>query len=311
LFERELVAWRGRHGRAVLMNRYCPHSSASLALGKVIDGCLRCRFHHWRFDDSGNCVEIPGAARIPKTAHQSAYPVLERYGFVWVWYGSPEPMFRLPEFPALDVDRRAYLAYRFKHTTPTPARRVLENAFDYYHFMTVHGVNATTPLRLTMLSEPEAALENGPAIATEAWFGALLESGDLRLPRVVRALGIEGKPLSLLVDGWPGGQRLTFFLDGHVVAKELLGVSPIARNHTIFQGWSLVRRSGQRLKDVLSYLMYRAQHRMGTHEDLKIYRHAVDAPTRVAVKYDYCVLRFRRHYQTWVERVDCGNNDVR
>lgn len=304
LFARQLVAWRDGEGRAVIMPRHCPHLSASLALGRVIDGRLRCPFHHWRFDGSGACVEIPGVQRIPRIAHQKPYPVVERYGFVWAWYGGAEPMFPLPDFPVLESDRDCYLAYRFTNTTPAAPRRVLENAFDYYHFMTLHGVRAAESLRLIMLTDQEAASENGPPIAGEAWMGALLESWDLRLPRVLTALGFEGKQFSLLVDGWPGGQRLTFFLNGKVIAKELLGISPVARGHTVFQGWSLVRRSGWLWKDAPTYLMYRTQHWLGTREDLAIYRHADDRRTGVPVKYDESVLRFRKHYQTWVERAE-------
>jgi aminopyrrolnitrin oxygenase len=303
LFSRRLVAWRDGAGRAVLMPRYCPHLSADLALAKVVDGCLRCVFHHWRFDGSGACVDVPGARRPPPGAGQPAYPVTERYGFVWAWYGGREPMFPLPDFPALEADRRQYLAYRFSNSTPASPRRILENAFDYYHFRTLHKVEADEPLQLTTLPEPEAAAQNGPPIAPEAWFGALLEAGGLKLPRALTALGIHGRQLSLLVDGWTGGQRLTFTLDGEVVAKELLGICPVDRHRTVFLGWSLVRRSGHAWRDGPAYGMYRAQHWLGTREDLRIYEHADDSSS-APVRYDQGVLRFRRYYQGWVERAE-------
>src|SRR5689334_19872265 len=65
LFGRELVAWRDAAGRPVLAARYCPHQGASLALGKVTNGQLRCPFHGWLFDGTGTCVQIPGSTRIP------------------------------------------------------------------------------------------------------------------------------------------------------------------------------------------------------------------------------------------------------
>lgn len=303
LFERRLVAWRDGDGRAVIMPDRCPHLGASLGLGGVVDGCLQCPFHHWRFAASGACVEIPGVDRIPPAASHAPYPVVERYGFVWVWYGGGTPMYAVPEVPALEADRGRYRAYRFTYRTSAPARRVLENAFDFYHFVTVHGVKSAQPPRLTMLRDPQAAAENGPAFGYEAWLGARLESRNLRLPRVARLLGIQGNELSLLVDGWPGGQRLTFMLDGHVVAKELLGITPVARNDTVFQGWSLVRRSG-RWWDPFAYLVYRIEHWRGTLEDLGIYRNVEDPATGVPVKYDYSVLKFRKYYQTWVERAE-------
>lgn len=301
LFGRELVAWRDGDGRAAVLPRYCPHLSADLALGKVVDGELRCRFHHWRFDGSGNCVGIPGVRRIPDGAHRRAYPVRERYGFVWVWYGGAEPMFPLPDFPALEAQRDRYTAYRFSHATPASPRRILENAFDHYHFMTLHRVRSAGSLTLTMLADPADAAENGPPIAPEAWLGARLEARALQLPRALAAIGLDGKDFALLVDGWTGGQRLTFFLDGEVVAKELLGITPVSGTRTVFQGWSLVRRAGRPWLDALAHLGYRSQHLLGTREDLAIYRTAQEGGV-VPVKHDHGVLRFRKHYQAWVER---------
>ena len=302
LFGRDLVAWRDGTGRAVVMSRYCAHLGASLALGTIVDGCLRCPFHHWRYDTSGTCVQIPGAPKLSRTANVRSYPVRERYGYVWTWFGGREPAYPLPEVPALDAPRGRYLTYRFAHTTPASARRVLENAFDFYHFITLHHVRSREPVGLTMLTDRGDAAENGPPIAAEAWIGALLESRGLHIPRPMRVLGIKTDRLSLLVDGWPGGQRLTFFLDGEVMAKELLGVTPIAEGHTVMQGWTLVPRSGWLLRDLMLQLMYRGQHWQGTREDLAIYRDAAADDRTVPVRYDQSVLRFRKFWSGWVER---------
>ena len=309
LFGRELVAWRDGTGRAVVLSRYCAHLGASLALGRVVDGCLRCPFHHWRYDAAGTCVEIPGAAGISRTAHVRAYPVAERHGYIWVWYGGAEPAYPLPEVPALDASRGRYFTYRFAHTTPAPARRVLENAFDSYHFMTLHNVKPSEPVALTMLTDQRDAAENGPHIAGGAWIGAVLESRGLHLPRPLRALGITADRFSLLVDGWPGGQRLAFYLDGKLMARELLGVTPVAPGHTVMQGWTLVPRSSRPVRDVLLLLGYRAQHWQGTREDLAIYRDAADGERAVPVRYDHGVLRFRKWWADWVERARTAETD--
>lgn len=304
LFGRQLVAWRDGAGRASIMSRHCPHLGASLAIGKVVDDQLRCSFHHWRFDATGACVEVHGVEQLPRGKAPQAYRVEERYDYIWVWYSGTEPAYPLPEVPALASERDKYLAYRFAHTTPASPRRILENAFDYYHFVTLHGVQCGEPPQLTMLPDPSAAVENGPPIAAEAWTGARLEFRGLQLPPAVRALGIRTERFDLLVDGWPSGQRLTFLLDGQVVVKELLGVTPVGDGHTIMQGWSLVRRTGNRARDAMTYLAYRAHHWWGTKEDLAIYRNASDAGTSVPVRYDHALLRFRKQYAEWVERAE-------
>ncbi|OJF12086.1 Rieske-like 2Fe-2S protein [Couchioplanes caeruleus] len=66
LFGRRLVAWRDGSGRPSVMARACPHLGASLADGKVVDGTMRCAFHHWRFTGDVVCMAVPGADRIPR-----------------------------------------------------------------------------------------------------------------------------------------------------------------------------------------------------------------------------------------------------
>ncbi|MCI4066230.1 hypothetical protein MRQ36_28245 [Micromonospora sp. R77] len=275
LFGRRLVAWRDSHGSALIMQRHRVPRGASPTEHDVVDGLSRRRLR--------------------------SYPVVERYGYVWAWYGGSEPAYELPRVPALDGDRSGYLTYRFSHTTPAPPRRILENAFDFYHFMFLHGVKSQVPMDMTLLSDQQAAAENGPPIPREAWFGAQLTARGLHIPQPFRAFGFRTERSDVLVDSWPTGQRLTFLLDGKVVAKELLGVTPVAADQTIMQGWTLVARTGRPLRDVLTYLGYRAQHRQGTREDLVIYRHASESGAVVPVKYDHGVLRFRKFHAGWAE----------
>ena len=38
----------------------CAHRGTQLSVGWVEDDCIRCRYHGWRYDGSGQCVEQPG-----------------------------------------------------------------------------------------------------------------------------------------------------------------------------------------------------------------------------------------------------------
>ena len=50
---REVVVWRDRAGRAVAGPGACPHLGAPLAEGRVVDGCLTCRWHGLRLPADG------------------------------------------------------------------------------------------------------------------------------------------------------------------------------------------------------------------------------------------------------------------
>jgi phenylpropionate dioxygenase-like ring-hydroxylating dioxygenase large terminal subunit len=54
-----LVLFRDEQGRYGLIERHCAHRGADLAFGRLENGGLRCAFHGWLFDVSGQCLETP------------------------------------------------------------------------------------------------------------------------------------------------------------------------------------------------------------------------------------------------------------
>lgn len=312
LFGQDLVAWRDGAGKPVVAPRYCPHQGASLVLGKVVDGCLRCPFHGWLFDGSGTCVEIPSSARIPATARVTRYPTVECYGYVWVWYGTPEPLFALPDFPALDEYRDQYIGFRYTDRTTGTARQLLENAFDFYHFQTLHGLSLDRT-EFKVLGDQTKASDNGSPIETDAWMGAWFEGvvtpgHPLRDPgrwlMAKAATFAAGSSFQLLVDGWPGGQRFTGYVDGQEFFKVLLAIAPIAERMTTQVGWAGARRTGGKLRNLFNLSMLYGQSRVGTAQDIPIYDSTEADAGTLRTPLDNGVLRFRKYYQSWVDRVE-------
>ena len=56
---RRLVLFRDEEGELGLIGRNCPHRGADLCYGRLEDNGLRCPFHGWHFDRTGQCVEQP------------------------------------------------------------------------------------------------------------------------------------------------------------------------------------------------------------------------------------------------------------
>ena len=54
-----LVLFRDDEGELGLIGRNCPHRGADLCFGRLEDNGLRCPFHGWHFDRTGQCVEQP------------------------------------------------------------------------------------------------------------------------------------------------------------------------------------------------------------------------------------------------------------
>ena len=101
LMGEDLVLFRDTAGELGLIGRRCPHRGADLCYGRREAGGLRCPFHGWHFDRTGQCVEQPGepeGSRMHEQIRTVSYPVVERNGIVWAYMGPGDP----PPFPALD-----------------------------------------------------------------------------------------------------------------------------------------------------------------------------------------------------------------
>ena len=59
LLGEKLIAFRDSAGRVGVMDHRCPHRCASLFLGRNEEGGLRCLYHGWKFDTSGQCIDMP------------------------------------------------------------------------------------------------------------------------------------------------------------------------------------------------------------------------------------------------------------
>lgn len=285
---RELVVWRDGSSRPVVMDRFCPHQGASLALGRVVDGTLRCPFHHWRFAADGHCVMAPDTRRVPPGVRAGTMTAHEAQGLVWAWIGSARVDYPTPAFPDPRQHRRSHRSYRFQFTTEASPRRVLENGFDTSHFPVVHGLASATPLRLEWLpcSRPDAV-------------AARLVVSDLMLPAPLKRW-ISMRELSLRLVSTPSYQTLSFDVDGRTLARELLAVTPVAPGRTVMHGWTTLTRSADVWGSAAAFWGYRLQHWQGTVADLRIYRQAHDTDGSINTSLDEGVLRFRQFYRRWV-----------
>lgn len=84
-----LLFWRNHSGELVALIDRCCHRAAPLSKGRREGDRIRCMYHGLLFDSAGKCVEIPSQDFIPPAAKVQAFPVVERFNWVWVWMGEP------------------------------------------------------------------------------------------------------------------------------------------------------------------------------------------------------------------------------
>ena len=82
----KIVFYRGDDGQAAALEDFCPHRGAALSLGYVSEGRLTCGYHGLVMGCNGKTHSMPGQ-RVGGFPAIKAYPLIERYGFVWVWPG--------------------------------------------------------------------------------------------------------------------------------------------------------------------------------------------------------------------------------
>ena len=116
LLGEDLIAFRDTNGSVGLLANNCPHRGASLFFGRNEEAGLRCVYHGWKFDVSGQCIDMPNepAESDFKTKVKApAYPTRERNGIIWTYMGPRQVPPPLPElgWALVPAEQRQSLRY--------------------------------------------------------------------------------------------------------------------------------------------------------------------------------------------------------
>jgi 5,5'-dehydrodivanillate O-demethylase len=135
----ELVIYRGESGKPALMQLRCAHRSLALDYGRVEGDSIRCSYHGWLYDRTGQCLAQPAepeGSTFYEKIQLKSYRVQEISGLVFAYMG-PEPAPLLPMYDVLlmdegvkDVQVQLIHANWFNH---------VENIVDISHLAWLHG----------------------------------------------------------------------------------------------------------------------------------------------------------------------------
>jgi nitrite reductase/ring-hydroxylating ferredoxin subunit len=135
-----IVVFRGEDDVVRALDAFCPHMGADLGNGRVCGNEIECYFHQFRLDGTGCVTGARGAKNLKVTQRNRAYPVEEKYGFVWVYSGD-EPSHGVPSPPGLDGEEleawhiEGPLLFAHHHV-------MMAGGIDLQHFASVHGIDA-------------------------------------------------------------------------------------------------------------------------------------------------------------------------
>lgn len=140
LLGERLVVFRDSDGEVGVLDEFCPHRGASLALARNENCTLQCIYHGWRVDRNGTIQETPTEPEDSTFASRLkhvAYTVREAGGVVWAYLGKPgtEPAFPEFDWTTSDEDFRIVLRGRIECNWV----QALEGAIDSAHSNYLHA----------------------------------------------------------------------------------------------------------------------------------------------------------------------------
>jgi phthalate 4,5-dioxygenase oxygenase subunit len=134
-----LIAFRDSEGKLGLIDEFCPHRGASLWFARNEECGLRCPYHGWKFDVSGQCVDVPSEPAESGYANKikvTSYPVIEKGGVIWTYMGKPENKPEEPNYEFAIVPReQSFMSKRFQDCNWLQA---LEGGIDSSHVSFLH-----------------------------------------------------------------------------------------------------------------------------------------------------------------------------
>jgi 5,5'-dehydrodivanillate O-demethylase len=136
IMSERFTLYRGQGGTPHLVGFRCPHRGAQLSAGWVEDDSIRCMYHGWLFDRTGQCTEQPAedesfAAKI----RIRAYPTRQYLGLIFAYLGEGEaPTF--PRFP--HMEEAGELEVLSTEIWPCNFFQRIDNNGDTYHAPFVH-----------------------------------------------------------------------------------------------------------------------------------------------------------------------------
>lgn len=175
-----LVLYRTPDGAVACLHDRCPHRSAPLSQGRIVNGQIECPYHGWRFDGTGRCTAIPFYDGALPSRYVPSMPVRERHGLIFVRHGDLDEDIYTPFWDG----RGPTLRHHIKTGAKTSLINIVENVLDPTHTAFTHkglmrGLSdkrQPVGLSLTAKDGKQLVLEFSGERQQDGWISKLTES---------------------------------------------------------------------------------------------------------------------------------------
>jgi len=153
----DFTLYRGDSGIPYLLGPRCAHRGTQLSAGWVEGECIRCFYHGWKYDGTGQCVEQPAEDQtFAEKVRVPGYPVKEYIGLIFAYVGEGEPP-PFPRYPilesteiSLDVAGLRRICNYFNN---------IDNSLDNAHVRFVHRRHRDAAQDRVVLGDPIISVE--------------------------------------------------------------------------------------------------------------------------------------------------------
>ncbi len=140
LLSEKMIAFRDSSGRLGAIDEFCAHRGVSLWFGRNEDNGIRCPYHGWKYDVTGQCVDVP--SELPESGFcqrmkLKGYPMVERGGVIWIYMGPADQQPPLPEWEFATVPTgQSFMSKRVQECNWLQA---MEGGIDSSHVSFLHS----------------------------------------------------------------------------------------------------------------------------------------------------------------------------
>ena len=160
IMSERFTLYRGETGAPHVVGFRCPHRGTQLSAGWVEGDCIRCMYHGWLFDSTGQCNEQPAEDKLfAAKIRVRSCPTREYLGLIFAYLGDGDaPPF--PRFP--HMEEKGVLEVLPTEVWPCNFFQRIDNNGDTYHAPFVHRGAYSVAAANNRAGLPEISKEESP-----------------------------------------------------------------------------------------------------------------------------------------------------
>ena len=139
LLSERLLAFRDSEDRYGLIDEFCAHRGVSLWFARNEQSGLRCAYHGWKYDVTGQCIDVPSEPRESGFCQKiklKSYPLVKRGPVLWTYMGPSDKQPPLPEWEFASVPaEQSFISKRMQECNWLQA---MEGGIDSSHVSFLH-----------------------------------------------------------------------------------------------------------------------------------------------------------------------------